>query len=303
MEIFCQKCQKQVGKIADEKIPVGQKASVKCPSCSEKIILFRPAPAVAPDISGNPGEKPASGASQQPGTAIPDWQESVKKASPPPAARATGEYDFTIGAVLKEAWQKTSGVKGPLWGAGSMVFLVMTLAIIAMALVVRTLDLETGGIALSAALQITFTVALYPFLAGVMMIGIRRSVDLPVNWKMAFGYFSYLLPVVIASFLLTIMTFLGFLLLLIPGIYLSLGYMLTIPLIVEKGMGPWQAMEASRKAIHQHWFKIFGLYLTMGIIYILSMIPLFLGVIWTLPMFVMVGGILYREIFGVSEKS
>ena len=62
-------------------------------------------------------------------------------------------------------------------------------------------------------------------------------------------------------------------------------------------------METSRKAIHKHWFKIFGLYLTMGIIYILSLIPLFLGVIWTLPMFFMVGGVLYREIFGVSEQA
>jgi hypothetical protein len=62
-------------------------------------------------------------------------------------------------------------------------------------------------------------------------------------------------------------------------------------------------MEASRKAIHRHWFKVFGLYVLMSFICVLSSIPLGLGLIWTFPMFIMVGGILYREIFGVSQKA
>ena len=62
--------------------------------------------------------------------------------------------------------------------------------------------------------------------------------------------------------------------------------MLAIPLIVERGLSPWQAMEASRKAITQHWFKVFGLFLLLGLI-------------WTIPLFVMVMGVLYRTIFGV----
>ncbi len=175
-----------------------------------------------------------------------------------------------------------------------------------LSMVLRILARFTGyssGLALGAALQVTLTIAIYPFMAGIMMIGIRRSVELPVSWKLAFGYFSYLLPIVVASILVGIFTTLGFLLLVIPGIYLSLAYILTIPLIVDKGMGPWAAMEASRRAISKHWFKVFGLYFVMGLIYMVSMIPLGLGLIWTMPMFIMVGGILYREIFGVTETA
>lgn len=291
MEIFCGKCQKRVGQVADEKIPVGQKASVTCPTCGEKIILSRPAPITPESDFSPPPPPPESGTLAWP------------KAAEPQPAGASPDYDFRIGAVLSEAWQKTSGVKGPLWGAGFVVFLAMMVVIMVMAILSRALGLETGGIALGAALQLTFTVALYPFMAGLLMIGIRRSVGLPVNWRMAFGYFSYLLPVVGAALLMMIMNCLGFALLILPGIYLSLAYTLTIPLVVDKGMGPWQAMEASRRAIHRHWFKVFGLYLAMGLICFLSMIPLGLGLIWTIPMFIMVGGILYREIFGVSEQA
>jgi DNA-directed RNA polymerase subunit RPC12/RpoP len=300
MEIFCQKCRKRVGQIADEKIPLGQRASVKCPQCGEKIILTRPSPAAAPGLM--PGAADAAASSPPPpGSEIPGRAEGAGGSGAP--LQATPDYDFSIGAILKEAWQKTHGVKGPLWGG----ILVVILAMLGLSTVLGLLAGQFGstgsGAALAAALQITLTIAMYPFLAGIMMIGIRRSVDLPVNWKLAFGYFSYLLPIVISVFLTGILTSLGFMLLIIPGIYLSLAYLLTIPLIVDQGLGPWQAMEASRKAISKHWFKVFGLYFVMVLVYLVSMIPLGLGMIWTMPMLIMVGSILYREIFGVRESA
>jgi len=304
MDVFCQNCRKKVGQIADEQIPVGQRASVKCPQCGEKIFLTRPAPEAAPGIK--PGAAKAGATNQPPpGIEIPGRAKSAESGTGAAAAQtpATPDYDFAIGAILKEAWQKTSGVKGPLWGGLLMVMLVVFGISIVMGLLVRQVGSMGSSAALAAALQITLTIAMYPLMAGIMMIGIRRAVDLPVNWKLTFGYFSFLLPIVISVFLTMIMTCLGFMLLIIPGIYLSLAYMLTIPLIIDKGLGPWQAMEVSRKAISKHWFKVFGLYFIMALIYMVSMIPLGLGVIWTMPMFIMVTGVLYREIFGVSEQA
>jgi hypothetical protein len=305
MDIFCQKCQTKVGQVADEKIPAGRRASVTCPRCGEKIVLSRPAPQATPGISAGDA-KPAGPSQPPPGIEIPG-RMSGPGAGPGPGTAAMistdsgPDYDFRIGAVLKEAWQRTSGVKGPLWGAALMIILV----VVAGGIVAGMLSGLMGGgesFAIAAALQFTLTIAMYPFLAGVMMIGIRRSVDLPVNWKLVFGYFSYLLPIVISTVLVTVLTCLGFLLI-IPGIYLSLAYIMVIPLIVDKDMGPWQAMETSRKAISKHWFKVFGLYFAMLVIYFIGMIPLGIGLIWTMPMFVMVTGILYRETFGVSEQA
>ena len=133
------------------------------------------------------------------------------------------------------------------------------------------------------------------------MMGIRRSVDLPISFNLAFSYFGFAGTIIVAGILITILTMIGYLLLLLPGLYLALGYMLAIPLIVEKKLGAWQAMEASRRAITHHWFKAFFLMLLMGLIVAVSAIPLGLGLIWTYPMMVNVMGILYRDIFGVEE--
>ena len=61
----------------------------------------------------------------------------------------------------------------------------------------------------------------------------------------------------------------------------------------------WQALEASRKAITQHWFKVFGLFLLLGLITLISAIPLGIGLVWSIPLFVIAMGVLYRTIFGV----
>ena len=55
----------------------------------------------------------------------------------------------------------------------------------------------------------------------------------------------------------------------------------------------------SCKAITQHWFKVFFLFLTMNIVVWISMLPLGIGLIWTIPMFIVMIGVLYNRIFGV----
>lgn len=279
MDIFCVKCQKKVGQIADEKIPAAKKMSVTCPECSEKIHFIKP---VDFSTEFNIEEEPAP--------------QTV-------ATEDGGGYDFQVMAIIGEAWAKTTGTKGPVWGGialaclAVMVFSAVTTAVSAV--------LGSGSVAsaLGAAAQVTVSVAGYPFMAGLMLIAIRRSVNLPVDFKIAFSCFGYILPIVIASLMVAILSFAGFMLLIIPGIYLSVAYLLVVPLIIDKEMGPWQAMETSRKAIQQHWFKVFGLYIVMTGICLLSSIPFGLGLIWTVPMFIMVGGILYREIFGVNQET
>lgn len=295
MDIFCEKCQKKVGQITDEKIPVGKKLSVSCPKCGEKIHFVKPV-----DFSAELDLQ------EQESTAIAKTpQENAPESTSPPTAFSEDpdDNDFNITDIISEAWARTSGTKGPILGASGLAFLAITI----FTGVVTSFSALIGSGSIAAALSITaqfaITVATYPFMAGLMLIGIRQSVGLPIDFKMAFSCFGYTLPLVIASFLVSLLSFVGFMLLVIPGIYLSIAYLLVIPLIIDKDMGPWQAMETSRKAIHQHWFKVFGLYILMGFILILSTIPMGLGLIWTFPMFVMVGGILYRQILGVSQKA
>lgn len=297
MNIYCQKCQKIVGKIADEKVPANRAATVTCPLCGSKIRLNNkdgaepPKPKNAPSSS----EKPQD----QPNLARQECGEEQRTGPDKSSADAAGGIcGFSIMAIIREAWQKISGIKGTVWGAIGLFWLIMLGIGLAIRFITAILN---AGEALTMAMNLTANFAAAPLTAGIIMIAVRRAVDKPIRAFMVFDYFSRLLPLVITTFLIWVLTFMGFLLLIIPGIYLSIGYSLALPLVLDKGLRPWQAMETSRKAIHKQWFKVFGLYLVLMLICLISIIPLGLGLIWTIPMFILTSGILYREVFGVTS--
>jgi len=62
-------------------------------------------------------------------------------------------------------------------------------------------------------------------------------------------------------------------------------------------MNPWQAMEASRKAIHKLWWRFFGLYLAVGLLCFVAIIPLGIGLIWMLPASIVIAGVAYCCLF------
>ena len=208
--------------------------------------------------------------------------------------------EFTVGELIKEAWQKTKGSKGPIWGG----LIVMYLIIFAMTFggmsAFQTFYKGTDSImvmGVNGALQIVSSWLSMLMTGGIMLIGVRRVLEQRVSWKMVFAGFSKALSITIALVLQSILIIIGFVLLILPGIYLTVGYALTLPLILDKGMGPWEALEASRKAIHKKWWTVFGLYLVMLLLYVVSAIPLGLGLIWTIPMFFVLVGVLYVRLF------
>jgi hypothetical protein len=215
-------------------------------------------------------------------------------------------YDFTIGGLLREAWAKTKGVKGAIWAGSALMYVAMIVIIAGGAMVLP----QSGGdgwnplaMVSDVLFQLFSNAVMVVFSAGIINIGIRRLAGETVGWKMVFDGIPVAGKLIVAGILQTLLIMIGFLLLILPGIYLSVGYCMTIPLIVDRRMSPWQAMEASRKAVHGEWWKIFGLFLVMGVIVFLASLPLGLGLIWVWPMFVVCGALVYRTLFGIERKA
>ena len=218
-----------------------------------------------------------------------------------------GEYEFSIGSVLSEAWAKTSGSKLAIHLGFLFYFLVimglMMVLGFATAGLVAVNDDPSGMVLTQLIMQLGMNLVGMPMIMGLAMIAIKRSADAPVKASMVFGYFSKMLPLFATTILMYIMMLIGFVLLVIPGIYLMVAYYMAMPLVVEKGMSPWQALETSRKTITHRWFSVFGLFFILVIIVTISMIPLGIGLIWSMPMMMLAYGILYRNMFGVEAAT
>ncbi|WP_044413094.1 hypothetical protein [Pseudomonas sp. FeS53a] len=214
----------------------------------------------------------------------------------------TRGYDFHIGDILSESWRLTHGLKGLLIG-GMVVYSAVNQAISMIPGLVVAFVVSDGTLQLIAQLLISIIsgICAAPILAGMYLLAMRHVTGQPVNFNQIFSQFGKFIPLAILNALIPVLIYLGLLLLVIPGIYLCIAYMLAMPLVVERGLSPWQAMEASRRAISQRWFKCFGLFALLGLIVMLSALPLFIGLVWTLPMCFVVVALLYQRIFGIQQ--
>ena len=221
-----------------------------------------------------------------------------------------GNYDFSISAVLTQAKDNMQGNKGLIWSA--LAFFVVVSIMFQMisqyflgasnptlAMAMHAAPPGVGGVVLQNILNMFIST---PLGAGLTMMGIKCAAGAEVRWSEVYAYFDKVLVLVGTTLLMLLMIVIGFLLLIIPGIYLSLAYSFAIPLVLDKGMSPWEALETSRKAVSHHWFKVFGLYLVFGLIVVISVIPLGIGLVWTIPMGLLLKGILYRTIFGYEVQ-
>ena len=176
-----------------------------------------------------------------------------------------------------------------------------------------------------------------PLIVGLWMISIAHISGRPIHFKMLFSYFKkptrYWLANLWTSLIVqignavggplaksltvfggTVLYWFCVALSLVIQIYAIVSYFFVLPLIADRKLGTWRALEASRKAIGRHWFKVFGVLLM--IILVSGIIPGFVvglltgavhkffivfGIIfvWLVPFYALCLAILYREIFGV----
>lgn len=204
--------------------------------------------------------------------------------------------DWRIGDVLKTASEKQVGFKFTYFMAvGLYVLIGIGIA------VAQEVTVGTGTGVASSLVEILTTLIMFPLGVGLGLLGIRRAAgkDTPVGtlWEP----YNQAIPLIFMFVLMGLLIIAGFFLLVLPGIYLSIAYSFAPYLVVEKNMGPWEAMETSRKAITRYWWRYFGLMLVAMLLIIIGSVPLLIGLIWVLPIVAIATGEVFAKTFESSE--
>lgn len=208
----------------------------------------------------------------------------------PESSNKKSNPDWEIGQILNEAWAGIHGFK-LTYILASLVYLAISLGI------GFAIELISSDSAFVGALgQILIMLITYPLTVGLMMISIKHVRGEAVQPGMIFDYYPQTIPIFLLYLLMSILIVIGFILLVLPGIYLAFAYAFAAPLLVDKKLGIWQALETSRKAVTQCWFRFFFLMIIMTVVIIISAIPLLIGLIWTIPMIAVALGLVYRDI-------
>ena len=112
------------------------------------------------------------------------------------------------------------------------------------------------------------------------------------------GFTRNYLQVVLATLVGFVITMIGFVCLILPGIYLLVAYAFSNLLITDKKVAFWDGLEASRKTVTRHWWSVFGL-LLLGIPFlILGAACLGVGILVAVPFIMGAVTYAYEDLFG-----
>ena len=231
-----------------------------------------------------------------------------------------GEYSIDVKAVFTEAWQLT--LKSRL-SINLALFLVLVFGMMVSYITssffggieVVFQDAQAEGSQALQLINVIVTMAVWPFIAGIEMMGVYHAVNKPTHFKMVLSFLHRGSWVALCALLTSILISIGFQLLIIPGLLLSVMLSLTIPLVVEKKLTPVQAIIISVKALRFKVMPLLGIYLVLSMSLIALIVPIILlvesslapiaimvflfGLSYLAPWYYNVKGVLYREIFGV----
>jgi uncharacterized membrane protein len=194
--------------------------------------------------------------------------------------------ELPLGAFLKTGWE--SFKRYPLG------FIGFTLVQFVIGLVMQSVPF-VGWLA--------FWLVETPLAAGFYVVHARLLHGQPVEFGQFFsGFRSHLLlPLVLLGAVSQALIVLGFLFLVIPGVYLAVAYLFATLFLLDRERDFWPALEDSRKAVTPRWFSLFAFCLLLLLVNLGGLLLLGVGILVTVPVSYGALTAAYAHLFGLKS--
>jgi hypothetical protein len=168
---------------------------------------------------------------------LPTW------AANQPTAVEARDVPVRIGYAFARAWHLVNEHFGTVFGATFLVWLLFTIAMYAPCL---------GMLAM---------LFYGPLFGGLYLFFLKLIREGDASPGDVFGLTANsAMPLMTTGLLSLILIQIGSACIL-PGIYLLIAWLFSLPLVADRGLSFWDALETSRRVATRHWFKIFGLFI------------------------------------------
>ena len=105
-----------------------------------------------------------------------------------------------------------------------------------------------------------------------------------------------------AGILYTLIIFGGLILLIIPGIIWAIKYSLCYYFVIDKGLGPVQAIKASGRTTTGVKWQLFGFFILCGLINMLGLLCLIVGIFAAYPTVIVASALVYRQLLAQTPE-
>jgi hypothetical protein len=141
------------------------------------------------------------------------------------------------------------------------------------------------------------------FMAGFYIVAFKLAKGRSVTFSDFFRGFNNFLQIFLTNWVGSLLIVIGLILLVIPGIYLMVAYFFAIPLVIEKRLDFWTALETSRKVVTKQWFSFLGFGLLLFLVNLAGACLLGLGLLVTVPWTFCMITAAYEDVVGLNMSS
>ncbi len=201
-------------------------------------------------------------------------------------------YTVKIGAYLGSGWA--------LFKKNAVGFIGFTIVLILMVSVPDCIlfspsigkygaDAASFSILSLLILTLIFVFVFLPLSTGFFIVALKLLRHRATTFGDFFRGFNNYLSLFFVNLVPITFIIIGIQLFILPGTYLAVAYLFAVPLVLDKKMDFWNAMELSRKLISKNWFAFFAFFVVLVLINLIS--PLLIGIAFLFLMFSALGGV------------
>lgn len=206
-------------------------------------------------------------------------------------------YTVKVSNYLDRGWNI---VREYYWGFISFIFLI---ALVFVALSFLPAPLGTVGEGQKRIATDLFNTVIAPVLrAGYFIVAFRIMKGRAHEFSDFFQGFRNFLQIFLVSLVGSLITIIGLVLLIIPGIYIGVCYLFGMCFVIEKRLDFWSALEASRKIVSRQWFSIFGFLLVIILINLGGALFCGIGLLVTVPWTACAIAAAFEDIVGLNQS-
>lgn len=226
--------------------------------------------------------------------------------------------DFSVSETIAESWKKVSGSKLAYFKA----LVAVICAVIFFMLLEVILRVVLGeNLLLRILLEILRVIVQLCLGAGILVLGLRRTLNMPLDTKHLLDPLTRLWPLALAAVLQTLV-YMSPGLLFIPIYFIGLGPLAIVlgvlavclmlyalialafvqPLVLAGQHAPARAVMLSIAGTSRHCFRVLLLFIVNGLACLAGALTLGIGLIWALPFTINTIAVAYARIFGLERE-
>jgi hypothetical protein len=171
--------------------------------------------------------------------APPRLPPAAFKGGAPTGGNLAGQGQLPVVDCLKGGWKLLRSNFGLLFSAGVLIGVIQ--ALLSRLPVLGAVALLFSGV----------------FSGGLYMVFLKRLRGNPATLAEAFsGFGENFVQLLLVGIVSLLLTYVAFCFCVLPCIYLYVAWALAVPLVADKQMGFWDALELSRKVVSANWFRM-----------------------------------------------